>query len=417
MSSTREYMKLFFTIACSTFVFYASAQRCGTTDYQKNHPVNQFNSRRNSVITTDSRDTLPNEVIVIPVIVHILYNTDEQNISDAQVLSQINSLNKDYRRLNADARNTPQPFKSVAADTRIQFCLAKVDPNGKYTTGIIHKFTRDSLFYADDAMKFSSEGGDNAWDATKYLNLWICNLSGKTLGYTVLPGSPLEKDGVVIKYTAFGTTGNVVAPYNKGRTATHEIGHWLGLKHLWGDGNCGDDGIADTPPQETNNINCPGFPHTSSCSINAYGDMFMNYMDFTDDGCMNLFTEGQKAEMRSLFALGKVRNSFLNSTVCDSSNGAGGPLPKDSTNSKTNVITYPNPFNTQINIITKDSEVIGKTLKLYNISGQLCLIKKITSQKTILNVNSLPSGMYILKIESKDGQSVYKLIKQASTSQ
>jgi len=408
-------MKLFFTIVSTTFVFYASAQRCGTADYQNSHPANPFTIQRNSILTTDSRDTLPNEVIIIPIVVHVLYNTNEQNISDAQVLSQINSLNKDYRRLNADARNTPDPFKSLAADTRIQFCLAKVDPNGKYTTGIIHKFTKDSLFYPDDAMKFSSEGGDNAWDATKYLNLWICNLSGKTLGYTVLPGSPLEKDGVVIKYNAFGTIGTVIAPYNKGRTATHEIGHWLGLKHLWGDGNCGDDGIADTPPQETNNINCPSFPHTSSCSINSYGDMFMNYMDFTDDACMNMFTEGQKAEMRSLFALGHVRNSFLNSTVCDSSNAEGGPVPKDSTDSRLNVITYPNPFNTQINIVTKDSLVIGKTLKLYNINGQLCLTQKITSQKTILNVNSLPSGMYILKIQSKDGEGVYKLIKQGSS--
>ena len=406
-------MKIIFTIVCSTFVLYTSAQRCGTPDYQKLHPVNQLNAQRSSSVIAESRDTLANEVIVIPVIVHILYNTDEQNISDEQVISQINSLNKDFRRLNADAVNTPAPFKNVAADTRIEFCVAKVDPDGKYTTGIIHKFTKDSVFYTDDAVKFSSYGGDDAWDATQYLNIWVCNLSGKTLGYTVLPGSPAEKDGVVIKYTAFGTTGNVVAPYNKGRTATHEIGHWLGLKHLWGDETCGDDGIADTPPQETSNRNCPTFPHTSSCSINSYGDMFMNFMDFTDDGCMNLFTEGQKAEMRGLFALGNPRNSFLNSTVCNASNAEGGPVPKDSTDLKLSFITYPNPFNTEINIVANnDSAVIGNVLRLYNINGQLCLTQKIVSQKTTLKVNGLPAGIYILKIQGKNYENVYKLIKQ-----
>jgi hypothetical protein len=355
-------------------------------------------------------------VIIIPVVVHVLYNTSNQNISDAQVISQINALNKDYRRKNADAINTPAPFKKVAADTRIQFCLAKVDPQGQYTTGIIHKFTKESKFLPNDGVKFSYTGGDDAWDATKYLNLWVCNLAtsdstDQTLGYSVLPGSPPERDGVVIKYNVFGTTGNVIAPYNKGRTATHEIGHWLGLKHLWGDSNCGDDGIADTPPQQTSNSYCPSFPHTSSCSINSYGDMFMNFMDFTDDGCMNMFTEGQKAEMRGLFALGNARNSFLNSIVCDSSNSEGGPLPKD-TSASLKIIIYPNPFNNILNIASnRDSGFVGKVFKIYTISGKLCLTQTILSEKTTLNVNNLPSGMYILKIVGNKDQQVYKLVK------
>ncbi len=408
-------MKLFFTIVCSTFVIYSSAQRCGTTDFVMSHPVNKYTLKRTETLTTASRDTLKDEVIVIPVVVHVLYNTSDQNISDQQVLSQIISLNNDYRRQNKDAINTPLPFKSVAADTRIQFCLAKVDPNGRYTTGIIHKFTSEPQFLTDDQMKFSSKGGDDGWDASKYLNLWVCNLFGRTLGYAVLPGSPAENDGVVITYTAFGTIGTATAPYNKGRTATHEIGHWLGLKHLWGDSNCGDDGIADTPPQEAANVNCPSFPHTSSCSINSYGDMFMDYMDLTDDGCMNMFTQGQKAEMRSLFALGNVRNSFLNSFVCDSSNAQGGPLPKDTVTSTLKVIIYPNPFNNIINIASnKDSDFVGKTLHLYNITGKLVLTKNIQSKNTILNVAGLPSGIYILKIDGKNGGMVYKLVKQAA---
>lgn len=267
------------------------------------------------------------------------------------------------------------------------------------------------FFQNDDKMKFSSQGGDDAWDATKYLNLWVCNLFNLTLGYGVLPGSPLEKDGVVIKYNVFGTVGNLLAPYNKGRTATHEIGHWLGLKHLWGDSSCGDDGIADTPPQQAGNYGCSSFPHLSQCSINSYGDMFMNYMDFSNDACMNLFTQGQKAEMRSLFASGGLRNSFLNSTVCDSSNAEAGPLPKP-IDSVLKITIYPNPFNNVIYVTAnQDKDIVGKVLKLYSITGKLYLKQTIESANTVVNVNNLPSGIYILKIQGKNDEHVYKVVK------
>ena len=410
-------MKLIFTFFLFLLSFSGSAQRCLTPTYISNHPFNNFITKRVSSLNnskTDSlRDTLGNEVITVPVIVHVLYNNNIQNISDAQVISQIVSLNNDFRRQNADTINTPLPFKSVAADTRIQFCLAKVDPNGKYTTGIIHKYTSVTEYSADDAMKFSSQGGDDAWDASKYLNIWVCNLFGRTLGYAVLPGSPANKDGIVIQYDVFGTIGNLLKPFDKGRTATHELGHWLGLKHPWGDSNCGDDGIADTPPQEAGNSGCPSFPHTSSCSINPYGDMFMDYMDFTNDACMNMFTKGQATEMRSLFAEGGFRNSFLNSTACDSSNAEGGPLPTknpDSINLK--ITLYPNPFDNIINITsTQDDEIIGQSLNLYGTNGKLYLSQIIGSNGTTLNTSNLVAGMYILKIEGKKGTHIYKLIK------
>ncbi|HUZ61267.1 MAG TPA: M43 family zinc metalloprotease [Hanamia sp.] len=408
-------MKIILTLLCFCFFYGASAQRCGTPEYMTSHPIISNNALRTVSQDTSTRDTLPNEVIVVPVVVHILYNTNDQNISDVQVLSQIVSLNNDYRRMNADTVNTPAPFKSVAADTRIQFCLAKVDPQGRSTTGIIRKFTSTTQFIPNDDMKFSSKGGDDAWDATKYLNIWVCNLFGQTLGYAVMPGGPPANDGVVVCYDAFGTIGNVIAPYNKGRTLTHEIGHWLGLRHLWGDAYCGDDGIADTPPQETSNSFCPTFPHLSSCSINSYGDMFMDYMDFTDDGCMNMFTQDQKAEMRSLFALGNVRNSFLNSSVCDSSNAEEGPLPvKTAAPSVLEITTYPNPFINTITIASNDeASVVGKVLRLYNIEGKLFLTQIIQSQNTVLDLSRLPSGMYILKIQSTDNSLVYKIIKQS----
>lgn len=408
-------MKFIFTFFCIGFVIYVNAQRCATAEYTKRNTPTAFVSPTAPVTDTGARDTLPGEVIVVPVVFHVLYNSNVQNVSDAQVLSQLKVLNDDYRRQNADTVNTPASFKSVAADVRISFCLAKVDPNGKYTSGIIHKHTSSDLFLSDDEMKFSSSGGDNAWDSKKYLNIWVCNLFGRTLGYGVMPGAPPERDGIVIQYTAFGTIGTATAPFNKGRTATHEVGHWLGLKHLWGDALCGDDGIADTPPQETSNSDCPSFPHLSSCSNSFTGDMFMNYMDFTNDACMNMFTQGQKNEMRGQFALGNARNSFLNSSVCDSSLAEGGPLPSDSSTNTGNMIisVYPNPFSSQLTISCNDkADIIGKTASLYDVTGKLFITQKITSQKTSINVNNISSGMYFLKVEGVNTLIVFKLIKQ-----
>jgi len=406
-------MRFIFTIICFCFTIYASAQRCGTPEYMQQNRIPLTSVTSNITGTsTGGRDTLPNEVIVVPVVIHVLYNTNIQNISDKQVLSQLTVLNNDYRRLNADTVNTPAPFKSIAADTRIVFCLAKVDPNGNYTSGIIRKYTSTSLFLSDDAMKFSSSGGDDAWDSKKYLNIWVCNLFGRTLGYAVMPGGPADKDGVVIQYDVFGTTGIVTSPFDLGRTTTHEVGHWLGLRHLWGDAVCGDDSIADTPPQEAYNTGCPSFPHTSSCSINTYGDMSMDYMDFTNDACMNMFTQGQKSEMRGMFALGGFRNSFLNSSVCDSSLASGGPIDKDSTSINFAISVYPNPFSNQIIISCKNPvEVIGKTVKLYDVTGKLFAVQILQSQKTTINVNNLPAGMYFLKVEGGNKPQIYKLIK------
>ncbi len=405
-------MKFIFTFICWCCVINAIGQRCGTTDYLGQHGASIITGTTTNTETA-GRDTLKNEVIVIPVVIHIVYHNNAQNISNEQVLSQLEVLNNDYRRLNADNARTPVPFASLAADTRITFCLAKVDPNGRHTTGIIHKYTKAELFLSDDEMKFSSKGGDDAWDSKKYLNIWVCNLFGRTLGYSVLPGSPSNTDGIVIQYNAFGTTGTLNPPFNKGRTATHEIGHWLGLRHLWGDAVCGNDGIADTPPQQSSNSNCPSFPHSSSCSVNSFGDMFMNYMDFTDDDCMNMFTHGQKNEMRGQFATGGFRNSFLNSTVCDSSNAQGDPFPEDDINAGISV--YPNPFTDQVIISYKNvSEAAGKTIKLYDVTGKLYLTQILKSSKTSISVANLPNGIYFLKTESDVKPKIFKLIKQPS---
>jgi hypothetical protein len=249
----------------------------------------------------------------IPVVVHVVYNTTTQNISDAQIQSQIAVLNKDFRRLNTDAAYTPSAFTSIAADAEISFCLATKDPNGNATTGITRTYTSTTSFIDNDAVKSSTTGGKNAWPAGSYLNLWVCNLGGGLLGYAQFPGGPAFTDGVVIGYQYFGTTGTVAAPYNKGRTATHEVGHWLNLRHIWGDASCATDYVSDTPTQSTSNYGCPSYPHPT-CSNSS--DMFMNYMDYTDDACMNVFSLGQKTRMRALFATGGARASLLTSTGC-----------------------------------------------------------------------------------------------------
>ena len=404
-------MKFICTLALLFYCSFASAQRCATDD--------QINIK--SILRTvgtdpqNAKDTLPNQVIIIPVVIHVLYNTQAQNISDQQILSQITSLNNDYRRRNADKVNTPDVFKNVAADTRIEFCLAKVDPGGKATSGIIRKYTKEAHFMADDAVKFSSKGGNDAWDPTKYLNIWICNLFGRTLGYAVLPGGPIERDGVVLKYNVFGTTGIVTSPYNKGRTATHEIGHWLGLQHLWGSENCGDDGIYDTPKQQAANSGCSTFPKISSCSENQFGDMFMNYMDFTDDACMNMFTIGQKNAMRSHFAKGGARNSFLNSYACNASNADGGPIPDDSIpeiEKNPLLKVYPNPFTEKITISsTADIDLTGKTLKIYGASGKQYISRILQTGTNTVDVYHLPAGIYFAKIEGNGKPVIIKLVK------
>jgi hypothetical protein len=246
-------------------------------------------------------------ITTIPVVVHVVFNTAADNISDAQINSQIDVLNRDYRRTNPDVGNTPAPFLPLTADARIQFQLATVDPNGSPTNGTTRTQTTVTSFPSDDSVKSAAQGGADAWPADRYLNIWVCSLGESLLGYAQFPASgPASTDGVVILNTAFGTTGTAAAPFNLGRTATHEIGHWLNLFHIWGDDDgdpavdpcSGDDQVADTPNQAAHSTGIPAFPQVS-CNNGPNGDMFMNYMDYTDDAGMFMFTAGQVLRMQA----------------------------------------------------------------------------------------------------------------------
>ena len=243
---------------------------------------------------------LADGTIEIPVVVNVLYKTTAQNISQAQIQSQIDRLNLDFKALNTDYNNTPSIFQGVrSGNMGITFVL----------NSVIRKSTTKTSWSTNDAVKKTSQGGLNPTNPTTMLNMWVCNLSNGILGYAQFPGGSSATDGVVIDDNAFGTTGTVTAPYNLGRTATHEVGHWLNLRHIWGDATCGSDLVSDTPNHNTANYGCPTYPHLSTCTGTPV-EMTMNYMDYTDDACMYMFTAGQKARAAAVFVTGGPRNSF-----------------------------------------------------------------------------------------------------------
>ena len=243
------------------------------------------------------------KLITVPVVVHVVYKKDEENISNAQIKSQIAVLNKDFRATNPDATNVPAPWTGFVADAKIEFKLATKDPRGKATNGITRTKTTRSSFGTDDSVKTKSGGGHPPWPAARYLNLWACNLGGGLLGYAQFPGGPARSDGVVILHSALGTSGTAAAPFNLGRTTTHEVGHWLNLRHIWGDQNdcSGTDFVSDTPNAQLPNFGTPTFPHVS-CDNGPNGDMFMNYMDYVDDVAMFMFTPAQVTRMNATLA-------------------------------------------------------------------------------------------------------------------
>ena len=241
-------------------------------------------------------------VTTIPCVMHVVYHTAEENISEAQVRSQIDVLNQDFRATNPDLSKVPEPFQPLVQDARIEFALAARDPAGQPTSGITRTKSDRSSFAIDNGVKSVATGGVAVWDPDRYLNIWVCPLAARVLGYAQFPGGPPQTDGVVIRHSAMGTIGTVRAPFDKGRTLTHEIGHYLNLSHIWGESRfatCGDtDYVDDTPSQFGPNRGTPEFPRVS-CDNGPYGDLFMNFMDYVDDAAMVMFTTLQVARMQA----------------------------------------------------------------------------------------------------------------------
>ena len=205
------------------------------------------------------------KLVTIPTVVHVVHKKPKENISKSQVQSQMTSLNQDFRCTNPDTAKVPDAWKGLVADAKIKFQLATKDPDGKKTDGIVRVQTDRTSFGPGDGVKRASKGGSTAWPTDAYLNIWVCTLGGGLLGYAQFPGGPKATDGVVILNTAFGTEGTATAPFDQGRTLTHEVGHWLNLRHIWGDTlDCsGGDRVPDTPNCEGPNYGKPIFPVTS----------------------------------------------------------------------------------------------------------------------------------------------------------
>lgn len=257
-------------------------------------PSFRSNQMRLEGVTGRRRDTKIDlqkaKLVTIRTVVNVVYKTAEQNISDAQINSQIAVLNKDFRARNPDRTQTPAVWKGLVTDSRVEFKLVDVRRTKTARNG----------FSFDDSVKRAASGGIAPFQPKTHLNIWVCALTGGLLGYAQFPGGPASTDGVVINYLAFGTTGTAQAPFNKGRTATHEVGHYLNLRHIWGDTpDCsGSDLVADTPNCAGPNFGTPTWP-VITCNNGPNGDMFMNYMDYTDDVAMFMFTSQQVLRMRT----------------------------------------------------------------------------------------------------------------------
>lgn len=239
--------------------------------------------------------------IEIPVYVHVIYRSSSENISDSQINSQIAVLNEDFNANNSDISDVPAEFSGVTADVGVSFVLE----------GVTRTYNRKRSWRTNDDMKKSSKGGVDPITPETHLNIWVVNRmtsrGGTILGYAQFPGGNLATDGVVVGHNFFGNTGVVSSPFDQGRTTTHEVGHWMNLRHIWGDGGCGaSDFVADTPDSDGPNYGCPAYPSVA-CGSN---DMTMNYMDYTDDACMFMFSEGQKDRMLAIFAAGGPRQTM-----------------------------------------------------------------------------------------------------------
>lgn len=338
-------------------------------------------------------------LISIPVVFHIIYRDSGMLIPPEQIDFQVGQLNRDFGRQNIDREDTPEIFRHLAADCRVEFCLAAADPDGVAVDGITTTLTRVQEIGLTDHYYQTLSGGKNAWDPERYLNVWVCEISasGDIAGFAQMPGQPeISKDGVVIDYRYFGAGPPANSPFNHGRTLTHEVGHWLGLEHIWGrESGCdSDDGIEDTPRQFDRYSGCPDFPQFSCGSE----DMYMNFMDLTDDSCMNLFTEGQKKVIRN--TLFGPRAALRLSTGCN-------PQTTAVVETDYEITVGPNPARDYIEL-TSQGGINNLHICLTDAQGYTVLRQKGDS---FIDISHLRPGLYFLVIKSAQLSVVQKIIK------
>jgi hypothetical protein len=380
-------------------------------------------ARMDSMITTYLKDRKSSrltteEVIRIPVVVHVVHDQPETsvgglnnpNISDEQIRSQIEVLNEDYRRRSGTAGFNANP---VGADAYIEFYLAEFDPDGRGTTGITrHRYLDKTSFnpFSDDLLLANVA----YWPSDKYLNIWTCRLTNSYLGIAQFPSVDKVEgldtanepnvltDGVIIDFRYFGRqTGAITSRvYNLGRTTTHEVAHWLGLIHTWGDAVCGNDYCADTPPTEEANRTTVCVEKYSTCNGVRTRNMIENYLDYSPDSCMNIFTKDQVSRMRAVLALSPRRVSLVEY-------GKEGRLePSDNLM----VDLFPNPVRIELNVDVRFADFQDFSYSILDITGRELTqlnYKNVYSRRLKLDVRLLPPGMYVMKV-STNSETVMK---------
>ena len=356
-------------------------------------------------------------VYKIPVVFHVLHNNGPENISDEQILDALSILNRDYRLLNQDANNVQPEFQGMPADIEVEFLLATKAPNGQCFKGItrtVNAISNDGSDGGDqvDAIVAGNDVYNGAWPGNRYLNVFICGDIGGAAGYTTKPSgwsATQMTNGIWILHDYVGSIGT--SSVSSSRTLTHEVGHWLGLQHLWGDKQCGDDGIQDTPKQRGGNSGDPVFPKLTTCNATPDGEMFMNFMDFTNDASMGLFTEGQKNVMRAQFGANGKRNSFLNSKGLTSAwNNTQVTTNQTST---PQVSIYPNPvINGNISISLNGLDNSGKHFAIVAANGQIVKTGYFNQAKVEVNVSHFPAGIYQVRLTDVGSNLFAKFVKQ-----
>jgi len=423
----RPTLSLSLTLVFSCLLFYTahSQQRCATVEYEKiRRKLNPkledpaiFEKWLNdkSSLKTQGTQKTQSTSYQVPVVVHVIHNGEPigtgTNISDAQILSQITVLNEDFKRLNADASQTPTEFLNVAGSLDIQFVMAKQDPLGSSTNGIVRVKGSKTSWTFNDNEEFKSL---SYWSAENYLNIWVLNLTD-FLGYAQFPISSLpglensppdeKTDGVAVAYQAFGKGPYVLEPrYNKGRTATHELGHFFGLKHIWDEISSGctndNDYVTDTPKQNSSTTTCPTHPQ-APCSANK---MFQNYLDYTDDVCMNLFTIGQISRMKTVLSNSPRRLSLLSSPGLLSPTG-------DITNLKMIDLEQPSPVSCKSNAVPVISIKNVGTISINSFNVEVLIDGTLTNQ--FVSGIDLPAGeeqsFSLNSIELNEGSNVISI--------